>query len=89
MKKRVEITHDSLYDIDGPLDKAIAHLQQRAAEFKKQGYEEVTVEFETKYGYYDDSWVEVTYYGVKPVTVKEFLESDEVAIHANHLKKKK
>ncbi len=89
MKKRERIAYDSVDDLQGDAEEVIARLQSKVADFKKQGYEELTIEFETKYGYYDDSWVEVAYYGVKPVTVKEFLDSDEVAIHANHLKKKK
>lgn len=89
MKKKEKIGHDSLYDLDGPLDKAIAHLQQRATEFKKGGWEDVTVEFETCYGYYDDSWIEVTYSGVKPITVKEFVEGKKVQIHSSGLKTKK
>jgi len=89
MRKREKITYDSPYDLEGSLDAAIAHLQQRAAEFKKQGWEDVKIELETCYGYYDDSWIEVSYYGTKPITVKEFLDSDKLVVHADQLKTKK
>lgn len=89
MKKRERISYDSVHDFEGPIEDVIARLQQTKAELETKGYEDITLSVEDQWGYYDDHWIEIAYYGVKPVTVKEFLESDDTVIHAKHLKRKK
>lgn len=76
------ITVDSSYNLAGPLTDTISHLQSRARQFEEDGWKNVTVDF---IHCYEDS-IEIVYSGIKPMTLKEFLESDKVEIHENQLK---
>jgi hypothetical protein len=80
LKKEEKLGTDSKYDFDGPIDSVISRLQEKKAEYEKQGYTEIRIEFEDVWGYYDDHYIEVAYYGRKALSVKEFVEGKEQCI---------
>ena len=59
------ISSHSLNDIEGPIDSVIEKFKSEKERFESMGYKDISVEFETEYGYYDDVWIQVYYYGVK------------------------
>ena len=83
VRKEERLGNDSKYDFDGPIDSVIARLTEKKAEYEKKGYTEIRIEFEDVWGYYDDHYIEVVYYGRKAVTVKEFVERKEQCIRTS------
>jgi hypothetical protein len=81
--KKERLGNDSKYDFDGPIEGVIERLQNAKAEYEKKGYTNITVEFEDVWGYYDDHYLEIVYYGHKAVSVKEFVEGKEQCIRTS------
>lgn len=59
------ILSDSASDIDGSIESVIEHFKKQKEYLESQGYTNIRVEMETEYGYYDDSWTAINYYGTK------------------------
>ena len=75
--QEVRICDESSYEISGPIDDVIRHFTDRKRQFKNEGYTDIRVEFEDKWGYYDEHWIEAVYYGTEHLTATEFLKKSK------------
>lgn len=83
LSKEEKLGDDSKYDFDGPIEGVISRLQEKKAEYEKLGYTNIRVEFEDEWGYYDDHYLKIVYYGRKALSVKEFVEGKEQCIRTS------
>ena len=74
LRENIKMCNESCSEISGPINDIIKHFKSRKSQFKKDGYTDIRVEFEDKWGYYDEHWIDVVYYGTKEMTDKEFLK---------------
>ena len=81
--KKEKLGNDSAYDFNGSIEGAITRLQEAKAKYEKAGYINITVEFEDVWGYYDDHYLEIVYYGHKAMTAKEFIEGKTQCIRTS------
>jgi hypothetical protein len=78
-----ELIHsESVSSLPSMVDNLIEHFTNIKKDAEAKGYVNITVDFETEYGYYDDCWVEIKVCGDKPLTVKEFVEGEQQCIKA-------
>ena len=75
--QEVRICDESVSEIGGLIDNVIKHFKERKSQFKNEGYTDIKVEFEDKWGYYDEHWIEAVYYGTEHLTAEEFLKKNK------------
>ena len=69
--KKEKIGTEAVCDFNGLIDDVISHLKEKKVYYEKLGYTNITVEFEDVWGYYDDHYLEIVYYGRKIVKEKD------------------
>ena len=69
--KKEKIGSESVCDFNGLIDDVIFRLKEKKVYYEKLGYTNITVEFEDVWGYYDDHYLEIVYYGRKIVKEKD------------------
>ena len=80
LQKTEKIHSESVEYSEMSLKGFIDNLHQINKDAKKDGFEDITIEFETEYGYYDDQWTNMVIKGKKPMSVKEFINGDKKCI---------
>ena len=67
LTKKEKLGTESVCDFNGLIDDVISRLKEKKVYYEKLGYTNITVEFEDTWGYYDDHYLEIVYYGRKPI----------------------
>lgn len=83
LSKRELIHSESVVCLPTSMEGLLDHLHKIQSDAKKKGYTDITVDFETEWGYYDDCWVEMKVNGTKPLSVKEFVEGKKQCIRTS------
>lgn len=79
--RRLETVHsESVEYSEMGLKEFIDRLHQINKDAKKRGFEDITIEFEKEWGYYDDQWTNMVIKGKKAISVKEFVEGKQQCI---------
>lgn len=79
--RRSETIHsESVEYSEMGLKEFIEKLHQINKDAKNKGFEDITIEFEKEWGYYDDQWTNMVIKGKRPVSVKEFVEGKQQCI---------
>jgi len=80
LQKTEKIHSESVEYSEMGLTGFIDKLHQINKDAKKNGFVDITIEFEKEYGYYDDQWTNMVIKGKKPMSVKEFIDGDKKCI---------
>ena len=80
LRKSEKIHSESVEYSEMGLKEFIEKLHELNKDAKKKGFEDITIEFEKEWGYYDDCWTNMVIKGKMPVSVKEFVEGKQQCI---------
>lgn len=70
-KKREKLATLTPSEYDGSIAGIIKMFQDIQEKYEKEGYEDIFIETETEYGYYDDKWTNIVIYGYKEIAKKK------------------
>lgn len=66
----------SASELSGTIDSVIEEFKRIKKQFTKEGYQNIYIDFETEYGYYDDSWVEMKVYADDKLTNGRYIKNE-------------
>lgn len=63
--KHIKLESESASSFEGSVDSIIDKLKGIKKKYEDDGYTNIRIEFEDQWGYYDEHWIDVVYYGEK------------------------